>query len=200
MKLFRSLAILPVLGLAFCAAGPATSLQLSASDAAARIFVGDATAKAVTGPNQTPHAAGVRQGDESDDGSQTVYGADGTDLLLSLEKWRAAKGTAQIAHLASGHDRVTMHFENLIAFGVYSVFVADLNNPDSAALLALDGSGTSNTFTAPEEGVENLTVTTGRALSDTDALILIYHSDDVDHGPAPGNITIDAHEQMIAHL
>ncbi|GAC1388838.1 MAG: hypothetical protein NVSMB31_03670 [Vulcanimicrobiaceae bacterium] len=207
MKLFRSLAILPVLGLAFCAAAPNAAgqaaprtVQLSASDASARIFVADRNAKAGNGPNGVPHGAGVRPGDDTDDGSQTVLAADATDLLVSLDKWRQAQGTAQIVHVPGNRDRVSLQFQKLIAFGVYSVFVADLNNPDSGALLALDGSGDANTFDAAEDGTGSLTVTTRDPLTSSQALILIYHSDDTGHGPSPGTIAVDAHEQIITHL
>lgn len=201
MNFFRSLAVLPVLGLAFCAVSAAPrTVALSAQDAASRVFVADRSAKAQTGPGSIAHAEGVRSGDESDDRSQTVLAADGTDLLFSLEKWRAGAGTAEITHLSDGRDQVKLRFTSLIAFGVYSVFVADLNNPDAAALLALDGRGDTNNFIAAEDGSAALTVTTRDALTNEEALVLIYHSDDTDHGPAPGTITVDAHEQMIAHL
>ncbi len=207
MKLFRSLAILPVLGLAFCAAAAQTAgqtaprtVKMSASDASARIFVADRSAKPGNGPSGVPHGAGVRPGDDTDDGTQTVLAADASDLLVSLDKWRQAQGTAQISHVANNRDRVTFQFQNLIAFGVYSVFVADLSNPDAGALLALDGSGDGNTFDAAEDGTGSLTITTRDPLTSSQALILIYHSDDTGHGPSHGTIAVDAHEQIIAHL
>lgn len=177
-----------------------TTLTMSANDAAARIFVGDSRAKAGTGSNGLQHAAGVRSADDSDDASTDVLNANGDGLALSLDKWRAATGSAQWTHLDNGHDRVTFTFHNVIAFGSYSVFVADLNNPDSAALLALDGSGTANNFTAAEDGTASLDVTTQQPLTNEEALVLVYHSDDMDHGPAPGTLGIDAHEQIITHL
>ncbi|PZR58420.1 MAG: hypothetical protein DLM50_03785 [Candidatus Meridianibacter frigidus] len=194
------------MGLAFCAADPtppdqavSRTLSFSADDAAARIFVYAPGARPGTGENGIVHAADLRQAADSDRGSQSVYAADGTNLFLSLDKWRAAQGTAEITNVSDTSDKISLKFTNLIAFGVYSAFLADLENPGTT-LRPIDGKGSANSFTAAEDGTASLDATAPVLLASTQALVLIYHSDGIDHGPGPGAIGTDAHEQIIAPL
>lgn len=200
MRVLRAFAILPVLLWGTAAAPAPKTLQLSAADAAGRIFIGDPGAKAGTGTNGAQHVAGIRPAGDDDAGTQPVYAANGIGLGISLEKWRGARGAVEIE--SSGmHDRLTFHFANLIAFGTYSLFYADLTNlSPQTPIEALDGTGTSNTFTVGETGMATLTLTTPRPMGKNGALVLVYHSDGKAHGLSPGTVSIDAHEQIIAPL
>ena len=206
MKQLRALAVFPILALAFCANSPevtaqtAHQIQFDSTNNSARVFVEDAHAKAGTDPNGIAHVAGVRPATDDDDGASNVMAADGSSLLVSLDKWRSAEGTAKITETPDGNDRVKLSFKHLIAFGVYSVFLADLSDPDASALRALDGTGTTNSFEAKVDGTASLTLTASKHLVSGDALVLIYHSDDTDHGPSPGQLVIDAHEQLVGRV
>lgn len=206
MKQIPRLLIFPILALAFCANAPKFVAQTSAeirfdvTNNSARLFVEDPGAKEGTEPNGAAHVAGVRAATEDDDGASNVMASDGSSLLVSLDKWRSAEGTAQITRTADGPDRVKVTFKHLIAFGAYSLFTADLADPDSSALRALDETGTGNTFEAKVDGTASMTVAADKHLTQGDAIVLIYHSDDIEHGAFPGKLFVDAHQQLIARL
>ncbi|MBC5828972.1 MAG: hypothetical protein GIW98_02120 [Candidatus Eremiobacteraeota bacterium] len=205
MKHLRGLMICPMLAVALCmnAAGAFAQtshhIRFEASNNSARVFVEDQRAKAGTDSNGVSHAAGVRAATDDDDGSSNVMASDGSSLLVSLDKWRSAEGTAQIT-AEEGHDSVKLTFNHLVAFGEYSLFLADLTDPDASALRALDGSGTNNSFEAKVDGTASLTVAADKHLTHSGAIVLIYHSDDSDHGASPGQLFIDAHQQLIARI
>ncbi len=206
LKRLRGLMLFPILALAFCASAPeapsqaSRQIQFDSSENSARVFVEDAHVKAATDSNGVAHAAGVRRATDDDDGASNVMASDGSSLLVSLDKWRSAEGTATITPTDGGSDRVKVSFKHLIAFGEYSMFVVDLTDPDASALRALDGDGSRNSFQAAVDGTATLTVTTDKQLTQGEAIALIYHSDDTEHGPSPGQLFIDAHQQLIARV
>jgi len=205
VKQLRRLMVFTILALAFCANAPKVSAQTShqiqfdSTNNFARLFLEDPHSKGGES-NGVAHVPGMRPATQDDDGASNVMASDGSSLLVSLDKWRGAEGTAQITLTADGPDRVTATFKHLIAFGEYSLFVTDLSDPDAAALRALDGTGTTNSFAAKVDGTASLTVTADKHLTQGDAIVLIYHSDDTEHGPFPGQLFVDAHQQLIARV
>ncbi|MGH7709131.1 MAG: hypothetical protein ACREM6_14620 [Vulcanimicrobiaceae bacterium] len=174
-----------------------TTNQATAIDP--QVFVQDAGAGTGSGPQNVQHAAGVRNARPADPTGIVAYDASDGSLGFTVDKWFAAEGTAEIGRLPDGRDRVTASFDRLIAFGVYSLFMMTLT-PEGEIFRPLDNDATTNTFTATADGIATVEVDANRSLGPDDAIVLVYHSDDMDHGLSRGLLGVDAHDQLVARM
>jgi hypothetical protein len=144
--------------------------------------------------------AAVRAMHADDDPALPAFDANGNALSFTLEKWRAAIGTVDVAPDTEGSgDLVTLNLHRLIAFGHYSVFVRT-DAADGPHFAPLDGSGITNNFDARQDGSASIVISSGQHLVSGTWLVTIYHSDAQDHGNSPGDFTHTAHQQLIVKL
>ena len=164
-----------------------------------QVFVADEAATASAGPQNVEHIAGYRAAKLEDSPETVAANADGDSLGFTLEKWFAGRGSADIVTLPSGNDRVTLTFSHLIAFGRYSLFEVTFS-PDGATFVPLDGDGTQNNFDATVDGSATVAVSVPHHLEPGSAIVLVYHSDDLDHGGIRGQIGHTAHQQLAVRV
>jgi hypothetical protein len=164
-----------------------------------QVFVKDESSAEGTGPQSIAHAAGVRTVRLDDTPELVLYNANGDPLGFTLEKWLGATGTVDLDPQADGGTRLAMSFKKLIAFGVYSVFRATFS-PDGTTFVAIDGDGTTNTFTSAVDGSGTLIVSMSSRLTHANAIVLLLHSDSQEHGVTRGLIGVNAHQQLVARL
>jgi hypothetical protein len=164
-----------------------------------QIFIADPAAPASAGPQNIEHIAGFRPARLEDTPEAVASNAAGDSLGFSLGKWFGAGGSADIVTLPTGNDRVTLTFAHLIAFGHYSLFEVTFT-PDGATFAPLDGDGTQNNFDATVDGNATVAVAVPHHLEPGSAIVLVYHSDDVDHGVSRGQIGRDAHHQLALRI
>ena len=162
------------------------------------VFVRDNAGLAGVGPQNIEHVAGIRPARLDDSGWNVAYNAHAESLEFTLAKWFGATGSADVAPQGAG-NRVTLAFEKLIPFGVYSVFRVTFSS-DGTTFKPLDGDGTANSFTAGAEGVGKIVIDTPTPLQHAEAIVLVYHSDSQNHGASRGTIGVNAHHQLIAPL
>lgn len=163
-----------------------------------QVFVVDDSAHEATGPQNIKHIAGVRPLQLGEPESSLVS-AEGVPLLFTSEKWTQGRGTATIVDAPGGGQDITLRFTRLIAFGVYSMFKNSFS-PAGVTFAPLDGDGTHNGFVADANGDATLLITTPQRLTNRNALLLVYHSDGVDHGVERGSVGVDAHHHLIAPI
>ena len=161
--------------------------------------VDDRVTKGGTGPQGIEYIAGVRPMRFNIEPDVPLVNAEGSPLLFTVSRWIAATGSASIADAEGVSQDITVRFSHLIGFGVYSLF----KNTFSAAgvvFTPLDGEGTHNTFKADEAGNGTFALNTPDRLTNRNAILLVYHSDGMDHGSQRGKIGYDAHHHLIASL
>jgi hypothetical protein len=162
-----------------------------------QVFVRDGGAAQGTDGSNIQHLAGLRAASlASDDRTSQLFNANGKPLGFNFGKWLGAGGTVDVTTAGAG-DRLHLGFVALKESGHYGLFSL---TPGTGALLPLDGSGTTNTFTTTPLGTADLSVTTTYHLSATDRIFLVYSSDGLDHGAQPGTPGIDSHAQMIMRI
>jgi hypothetical protein len=164
-----------------------------------QVFIRQETLPEGTGPQGIAHVAGERPAQLDDVPELPVYDARGRALGFSLGAWFGATGTAVLQPLDTGGERIALSFSKLLPFGVYSLFRIAFT-PAGAVFTPLDGSATSNTFTAGAEGGAKLAVVTNQPLAAGDAIVLVYHSDGKQHGDSRGELGVSAHQQLIVRL
>jgi hypothetical protein len=162
-----------------------------------QVFVRDgATAQGTDGAGIT-HIAGYRAANlAGDDRTSPLFNANGKALGFNFGKWLGAAGTVDVSPAGNG-DRLHLGFVALKESGHYGLFSL---TPETGALVPLDGTGTSNTFTTTPLGTADLNVTTAYHLSTADRIFLIYNSDGLDHGAQPATPGIDSHAQMVMRI
>jgi hypothetical protein len=163
-----------------------------------QVFVRDNAGLAGTGPQNIDHVAGIRPARLDDSSWNVAYNAHEESLEFTLAKWFGATGSAEIAPQGAG-NRVTLAFEKLIPFGMYSVFRVTFSS-DGTTFKPLDGDGTADSFTAGADGGGKIVIDTPTPLQHDEAIVLVYHSDSQNHGASRGTIGVTAHHQLIARL
>lgn len=164
----------------------------------AQVFVRDPAAPAVTDDRGVVNVPGVRRVRAGDAPGAELYTSDGTALQLSLSTWRKADGTIEVTTDAV-ESKLVMSFRRLIAFGRYSLFRRD-GVGDDARYVPLEPSGVLSSFTADQAGAARVTVYTRAPLESGAIVVLVYHSDDKNHGASPGEFGRTAHEQLIVRI
>jgi hypothetical protein len=162
-------------------------------------FVADPSAAAATGPQGIAHVVGVRPAYGVDDPDARVLNAQGKPLGFTLMQWFGARGRAVFALLPGGGTRMTYSLTGLVPGGVYSFFENHFSI-DGVTFTPLDGSADHNTFTATSSGAANGSISIPGAVTHSEGILLVYHSDGVAHGSERGQIGLNAHHQLIIRV
>ncbi|RKE36975.1 hypothetical protein B0G76_3200 [Paraburkholderia sp. BL23I1N1] len=162
-----------------------------------QVFVKESSAVAAVGPQGIRHVAGLRNALVSDDASLPLFNAEGRSLNMSLGQWLAPKGQAVLSPLPTGAERITVAFSRLKPGGHYSLFENHFDQKP-VGFTPLDAKGTENSFVADSNGRGVATVIAPSALTHDNAVLLVYHSDNMAHGKSRGDIGVNAHHQLIA--
>lgn len=165
-----------------------------------QVFVHDASATPQPESSGAGHNAGFRPPKETDSDAAPLFTAHGSSLNTTLAGWRAARGTLDVTPTADGGSRVQATFEGLIPRGRYSLFVRQLAGRSGPVLTPVDITGAANSFFADAQGNGALTVASPNAIPPGAQLILIYHSDGVDHSSSIGYPGVNAHAQLITRV
>jgi hypothetical protein len=162
-------------------------------------FVADPSAAAGTGPQGIVHVAGVRPAYGVDDPDTRVVNAQGKPLGFTLGQWLGARGRVVLSQLPGGGTKMTYAMTGLVPGGVYSFFENHFSN-DGVTFTPLDGSAEHNTFTATSSGAASGSITVPGAITHSEGILLVYHSDGVVHGSDRGQIGVTAHHQLIIRV
>ncbi|GAC1660041.1 MAG: hypothetical protein NVS4B13_07090 [Candidatus Elarobacter sp.] len=167
----------------------------------AQVFVRDSAAPAQLDANAgAAHDAGLRPPAETDSPSAQLVNAHGVALKVSIADWRSAMGTAEFAPGASGGVRVRAAFKGLISMGRYGLFIRQLAGRNGVVLTPVDITGVADTFFADKDGLGAIAIDSPNPIPSGAQLVLIYHSDNSDHQSSPGNLAVNAHEQLITRV
>jgi hypothetical protein len=83
--------------------------------------------------------------------------------------------------------------------GRYSLFENHFSS-SGVTFTPLDATGKTNSFTASADGTAKLTVISPGLITHAEGVLLVYHSDGVDHGMERGQIGVNAHHQLIMRI
>ncbi len=162
-----------------------------------QVFVANPASPAATGPQGIKHIAGVRNALITDAPGLPIMNANGQSLDMTLGAWLSAKGKVTLSPQADGREQVTVMLSGLKPNGSYSLFENHFDQKPTG-FTPLDGQGTENNFTASANGEAAITMIAPAVLTHDNAVLLVYHSDGIQHGASRGAIGIDAHHQLIA--
>ena len=165
-----------------------------------QVFVHDSSAAGQPYTDGGGHAAGFRPPRSTDSAAAPLFTATGGALNTTLAGWRAAAGNAELDPTADGGTRVRATFAKLIPRGRYSLFVRQLAGRTGPVLTPVDITGAANTFLADPDGNGQITITSPTTIPDGAQLVVIYHSDGVDHQSSVGNPGVNAHAQLITRV
>lgn len=161
-------------------------------------FVADATAPAAAGPQGIKHVAGIRPAlVDRDAASVPVVTADNVPLGFTLGQWLGASGSVMID--GNNPVRLSATFRSLKPQGHYSLFENHFDQKP-VGFTPMDGTGTTNNFLAKADGTATLTMTLPHLPTHDNAVLLVYHSDQTDHGVERGAIGVNAHHQIIVRI
>ncbi len=162
-------------------------------------FVADPTQPAAIGPQNIEHAAGFRPALLTDPPGSLIYNAQGVLLDgFTLDSWLGAGGTVRITPV-DGKSTVVVTLRGLLPGGTYSLFENHFDEKP-VGFTPLDGTGTTNSFTASAEGTATVTVAVPHVPTHDNAVLVVYHSDGQTHGTERGSIGVNAHHQVIARI
>jgi len=161
-------------------------------------FLADPTAGAGPGPQGIVHSAGFRPAYGVDDPTAPVVNALGHPLGFDLGQWFGARGSVALAPLGSNTE-AAFTFVGLVPDGRYSLFENHFSE-NGVTFTPLDGTATTNSFTASRGGTAKLQASIPGAVTHAEGLLLVYHSDAQDHGMLRGEIGVNAHHQLIMRL
>jgi len=162
-----------------------------------QIFVRDASVQAQTG--EGAHDWGLRPPTDNDSDASPLFNAHGDALRAALGVWRTADGTATFE---PGPSATVVHatFHHLIANGRYSLFVRQLAGKTGPVFTPLDLTGAGNSFTADPQGFAEVRVSSPLQMPAGSQLVLVFHSDGVDHQSSLGVLGVTAHPQLITRV
>jgi len=163
-----------------------------------QVFVADAAAHAGTGPQGIAHAAGYRPAYGVDDPAAPLTNAQGKELGITVGKWLSARGQVKLSPQGS-NPRAIFLFSGLVPRGRYSMFENHFT-PSGISFTPLDGTGKTNSFTAGADGNAKLALIVAGQISRAEGVLLVYHSDGMDHGMERGEIGVNAHHQLIMRM
>ncbi|MEO8599693.1 MAG: hypothetical protein ABI656_07675 [bacterium] len=164
-----------------------------------QVFVRDPEARAGIGPQNIEHGAGLRPAFANESVSTPIYTARGEPLApLTLGTWLAARGSVSIRPREGGAS-LSAVFSGLRPTGIYSLFQNHFDQKP-VGFTPLDGTGTTNTFTADADGNARVFLVMPAMPTGANAVLLVYHSDREAHGMSRGMIGVNAHHQLIAKV
>lgn len=162
-----------------------------------QVFVHDGAAIEAVGPQGIKHMSGLRPAlIEQDAKTSMVYTADDKPLGFSLGTWLGATGSVTISQ-EGGKASLVATFAGLKPKGQYSLFENHFDEKP-VSFTPMDGTGQANSFAAQSDGTAKVSMVLTHFPTHANAVLLIYHSDDQDHGLDRGHIGVDAHHQLIA--
>jgi len=182
-------ALLALVTATFVPVTPATTSQPS------QVFVHDASAQA--DPNDGGHDWGLRAPTDNDSDAAPLYNAHGEALKSVLGTWRTADGNATVDTVPQG-TRVRVAFHGLVPNSRYSLFLRQLAARTGPVFTPLDLTGEANSFSSDAQGRGDALVISPLQILPGTQLVLVYHSDGVDHQSSLGNPGVNAHAQLIA--
>jgi len=159
-----------------------------------QVFVRDPSVQAQTGANA--HDWGLRPPADNDADGLPLFNAHGDALHAVLGVWRTADGTATFD---PGRSATIVHatFHHLIPNGRYSLFVRQLAGRTGPVFTPLDVTGAGNSFTADGRGYGQVNVSSPLQMPSGSQLVLVFHSDGLDHRSSIGVLGTNAHPQLI---
>lgn len=161
-------------------------------------FVADTAAPAATGPQGIAHAAGVRPAFAVEDPRSPIVNAQGKPLGFTLAAWFGARGTVTLT-TSQASTMVAYQLAGLRPGGLYSFFENHFR-PDGVTFTPLDGTAKASTFRASTQGTASGMIVAPGAITHAEGILLVYHSDDTDHGADRGQIGVNAHHQLIVRV
>jgi hypothetical protein len=162
-----------------------------------QVFVHDGAAIEAVGPQGIKHVSGLRPAFiEQDAKTSMVFTADNKPLGFDLGTWLGATGSVTISD-EDGKPSLVATFAGLKPKGQYSLFENHFDQKP-VGFTPMDGTGEANSFAAQPDGTAKVSMTLTHVLTQANAVLLVYHSDDRAHGLDKGQIGIDAHHQLIA--
>ncbi len=162
-----------------------------------QVFISALGAPAGVGPQKIPHAADLAPAPRNAAPDTPLLAADGTPLNITLGQWESAAGTVAL-NCVDNTDTAIHQLTGLIPLGLYSVFVVHLNVQGPGRFTPFgDAEGTTNNFTAGLDGTATPTTSVQGCLSDQDAIVVIWHSDNQSHSASAGTVGIDWHNALI---
>lgn len=162
-----------------------------------QVFVRDNGAQAQTG--DFAHDWGVRPPTDNDPDAAPLVNAHGDDIHAALGVWRTADGTVSL-NPGFRTTTVFVYFHHLIPSARYSLFVRQLAGRTGTVFTPLDLVGAKNNFSADTQGSANTVVDSPLQLPAGAQIVLIYHSDGVDHQSSIGVLGTNAHPQLITRV
>jgi hypothetical protein len=163
-------------------------------------FVAAPGTAAGTGPLSVRHAVGVTPAVQTGPPATPLLGADGASLGITLGQWEKAQGTVSFDCVGSKR-RATSTLTGLLPSATYSAFVVHtaLDGPGRFTPWG-DPAGTTNNFTSSATGTSTVTNALDGCDTNADDIVIIWHSDGMDHGSSPGRIGVDWHTSLIARV
>ena len=129
-----------------------------------------------------------------------LFNAHAESIHTGLGSWRTAVGTATFEPGAQQTTKVHAAFQRLIPKGRYSLFVRQLAGRVGAVFTPLDLVGVANSLTAGGDGTGDITVSSPLTMPAGAQLVLVFHSDGVDHQSSIGVLGLNAHPQLITRV
>jgi hypothetical protein len=164
-----------------------------------QVFVPDAASPAGVGPQGITHVAGYRPAYGVDDPATVLSNSQGKSIGMTLRQWFAARGAVTLSATSEGNTSAALVFSGLVPRGRYSMFENHFGIA-GVSFTPLDGSGQTNSFSAAADGSARLTVLVPGAVTHAEGVLLVYHSDGVDHGILRGDIGENAHHQLVMRV
>ncbi|GAC1407786.1 MAG: hypothetical protein NVSMB64_15050 [Candidatus Velthaea sp.] len=162
------------------------------------VFVAAGDVPAAVGPQGIPHAAGYRPAFAVDDPATTLSNAHGQGIRLTLAQWFGANGRVTLTP-GRGSTTAAFRFNGLVPRGRYSLFENHFT-ADGVTFTPLDGAAQTNSFTASPDGSASFMLTIPGSITHSEAILLVWHSDGLDHGMQRGEIGVNAHHQLIMRV
>ena len=165
-----------------------------------QVFVHDASAPAVPFKDGAGHDAGLRPPAQTDSTAAPLFTAHGDAITTTLAGWRAANGSVTLTPTGDGSTKVSATFAGLVPKGRYSLFLRQLAGRSGFVFTPVDLTGAADGFLADEQGNGTMQALAPFAIPSGAQLVLIFHSDGVDHQSSAGNPGVNAHAQLITRV
>jgi len=163
-----------------------------------QVFVADAAAPAATGPQGIAHVAGIRPAFGVEDPPSEILNAQGKRLGFTVAAWFGARGSVTLT-TSQASTTVAFQLAGLKPGGLYSFFENHFR-PEGVTFTKLDGTAKANTFRASAQGSASGMIVVPGPITHAEGVLLVYHSDDTDHGLERGQLGVTAHHQLIVRV
>jgi len=162
------------------------------------VYVRDGSAVAETTDAGPLHDIGLRPPRASDPPGTPLFAGNGATLPFAYGVWNTAIGDATIDTVPAG-TRVHAHFRGLLPGGMYSLFLRQ-TAVRNAVFIPLDGTGDHDSFHADGVGTGDALITYPAQIASGAQIVLLYHSDGVDHASSIGDPYRNVHAQLIVRV